>query len=257
MNHRRLVGIDLGIATAHTVRVLDGEGNDRGQAQGLAHCGEPDRGRGGGAGRVPGGHPAGGGDRADRAGVAADRSVLHRAAGTRCSGCRRRRPRTCAGSCPGTPRPTASTPTPWPGCRCSTRRGCGRCSCPAPSGPRWTGGSAPPTGSPARPPSTRRRIKDLVRQLLPISPLTGDLGAADLAVLERYADPRALLSGWAPARLTALIARASNDHQGAERARQWLDAAHASLELYGGHPAVEFTGLAAEVATEVRLLHAT
>ncbi len=27
MSHRRLVGIDLGIATAHTVRVLDGEGN--------------------------------------------------------------------------------------------------------------------------------------------------------------------------------------------------------------------------------------
>ena len=27
MDHRRLVGIDLGIATAHTVRVLDGEGN--------------------------------------------------------------------------------------------------------------------------------------------------------------------------------------------------------------------------------------
>ena len=27
MSERRLVGIDLGIATAHTVRVLDGEGN--------------------------------------------------------------------------------------------------------------------------------------------------------------------------------------------------------------------------------------
>ena len=26
MNHRRLVGIDLGIASAHTVRVLDGAG---------------------------------------------------------------------------------------------------------------------------------------------------------------------------------------------------------------------------------------
>jgi hypothetical protein len=26
MNHRRLVGIDLGIASAHTVRILDGEG---------------------------------------------------------------------------------------------------------------------------------------------------------------------------------------------------------------------------------------
>jgi len=26
MNHRRLVGIDLGITSAHTVRILDGEG---------------------------------------------------------------------------------------------------------------------------------------------------------------------------------------------------------------------------------------
>ena len=39
------------------------------------------------------------------------------------------------------------------------------------------------------------RIKDLVRQLLPMTPLTGDLGAADLAVLERWADPNALLKG--------------------------------------------------------------
>ena len=39
----------------------------------------------------------------------------------------------------------------------------------------------------------KRRIKDLVRQLLPMSPLTGDLGVADLAVLEHYADPNALL----------------------------------------------------------------
>jgi transposase len=35
----------------------------------------------------------------------------------------------------------------------------------------------------------KRRIKDLVRQLLPASPLVGELGQADLAVLERYADP--------------------------------------------------------------------
>lgn len=37
----------------------------------------------------------------------------------------------------------------------------------------------------------KRRIKDLVRQVLPMSPLSGDLGVADLVVLERYADPRA------------------------------------------------------------------
>ncbi len=33
----------------------------------------------------------------------------------------------------------------------------------------------------------KRRINDLVRQLLPMTPLTGDLGVADLAVLDRYA----------------------------------------------------------------------
>jgi transposase len=102
----------------------------------------------------------------------------------------------------------------------------------------------------------KTRIKDLTRQLLPASPLTGDLGAADLAVLERYADPRAL-TRLGEARLTTLIAKASHSHQGAERAAQWLDAARASLDLYRGHPAVDFPGLAAEVATEVRLLRAT
>ena len=45
----------------------------------------------------------------------------------------------------------------------------------------------------------KTRIKDLARQLLPLSPLTGDLGAADLAVLERYADPRALPGRAGPA----------------------------------------------------------
>jgi transposase len=102
----------------------------------------------------------------------------------------------------------------------------------------------------------KRRIKDLVRQLLPASPLTGDLGQADLAVLERYADPHALL-GVGQARLTRLIAKASHGQQGAARTTQWLAAAQAALELYGEHPAVAFAELAAEVASEVRLLAAT
>ena len=101
----------------------------------------------------------------------------------------------------------------------------------------------------------KARIRDLARQLLPMSPLAGDLGAADLAVLERYADPRALTRAGLP-RLTALIVKASRNHQGAERARQWLDAARASVDLYDGHPAVDLTGLAAEIATEIRLLRA-
>lgn len=101
----------------------------------------------------------------------------------------------------------------------------------------------------------KRRIKDLVRMLMPASPLTGEIGRSDLAVLERYADPNALLRA-GKARLTALIAKASNNHQGTERAEQWLAAARASVELYAGDGAVAFTDLAAEVATEVRLLRA-
>jgi transposase len=101
----------------------------------------------------------------------------------------------------------------------------------------------------------KRRIKDLARQLMPMTPLTGDLGVADLAVLERYADPHALVRLGAK-RLTTLIAKASNGQQGIDRARHWIDAADASIELYAGHPAVAFADLAAEIATEVRLLGA-
>jgi hypothetical protein len=153
----------------------------------MAGRGEPGRRRGGGAGGLPGGHAAGGGDRADRAA---------------------------------------------PGRRVRATD-------------RLTRTAA----------EHKRRIEDLARQLLPLSPLTSDLGAADLAVLERYADPREL-TRTGEAELTAVIAGASHNHQGAGRARQWLDAAQASLVLYDGHPAVDFTGLAAEVATEVRLLRA-
>jgi transposase len=99
------------------------------------------------------------------------------------------------------------------------------------------------------------RIKDLVRQLFPMTPLTGDLGAADLAVLERWADPNRLLTAGVK-RITAVIAKASHNHQGHDRALEWITAAQAAVELYDGHPAVAFADLAAEIATEVRLLHA-
>ena len=99
------------------------------------------------------------------------------------------------------------------------------------------------------------RIKDLVRQLMPMTPLTGDLGKADLAMLERYADPRALAAA-GMADLTRLIVTASNKQQGQQRAAQWRAAAAAAVDLYGDHPAVPYAELAAEVATEIRLLRA-
>lgn len=99
------------------------------------------------------------------------------------------------------------------------------------------------------------RIKDLVRQLMPATPLIGELGEADLAVLERWADPRALLAA-GPARLTEVIAKASHHHQGAERAAAWRAAASAAVELYAAYPAMPFSDLADEVVSEVRLLRA-
>jgi transposase len=100
----------------------------------------------------------------------------------------------------------------------------------------------------------KTRIKGLVRQLLPMTPLTGDLGKADLAVLERYADPRALLR-LGPAKLTTLISQASRGHHGQARAQAWISAAQAAIDLYGADdPAMAYADLAAEVATEVRLL---
>src|SRR6266849_468782 len=63
------------------------------------------------------------------------------------------------------------------------------------------------------------RIKDLARQLMPMTPLTADLGQADLAVLERYADPRALVKT-GETRLTRLITKVSHGQQGAERAAE-------------------------------------
>jgi transposase len=99
----------------------------------------------------------------------------------------------------------------------------------------------------------KTRIKDLVRQLMPATPLTGDIGQADLAVLEHYGDPRALLAA-GQAGLTQLITAVSHHQQGHDRARQWRDAAAAAAELYRDDPAVPFAELAAEVATEIRLL---
>ena len=76
------------------------------------------------------------------------------------------------------------------------------------------------------------RIKDLVRQLMPMTPLTGDLGKADLVVLERYADPRALLAA-GHGRADRADQPASRGHSRARRGPRSGAAAAAAIELYG------------------------
>jgi transposase len=254
MNHRRLVGIDLGIASAHTVRVLDGEGNvvakrkawptveslTEVETAALAGC--------------PAGtrlevivEPTGPAWLPIAVFFASRHHVMHRVSSAKAADLRRflsRHTKTNGIDADTLARlplfdPAGLQPLVLPGTERAALDRRVRAT------DRLTQQGA----------LHKRRIKDLARQLLPMTPLTGDLGVADLVVLERYADPNILLR-LGLKRLTAVIDKTSKGHQGIDRARQWISAAEASIELYGHHPAIAFADLAAEIATEVRLLRA-
>jgi len=104
----------------------------------------------------------------------------------------------------------------------------------------------------------KMRIRELARQVMPMldEAIGGELAHADIAVLERYGDPRRLLRA-GRARLTAVIHKASHGHHGSARAEAWLAVARQAIELYGDDPAVAFEDLAAEITGEARLWRAT
>ena len=104
----------------------------------------------------------------------------------------------------------------------------------------------------------KTRIRELARQVMPMldEAVTGVLGRGDIAVLERYGDPRAMLRA-GPARVSALMVKASHGHHGQDRAEAWLAVARKAVELYGDDPAVAFEDLAAELASEARLWRAS
>lgn len=254
MEHRRLVGIDLGIASAHTVRVLDGGGNtiakrkawptaeSLGEVEAVALAGCP-----AGTRLEVVVEPTGPAWLPIAVFFARRGHVVHRVSSAKAADLRRflsRHTKTNGIDADTLARlplfdPAGLQPLQLPSVERAALDRRVRAT------DRLTRLGA----------EHKVRIKDLVRQLLPMTPLTGDLGAADLAVLERWADPNALLRA-GHKRVTAVIVKASNNHQGTERAAQWVAAAQAAVELYDGHPAVAFCDLAAEVATEVRLLRA-
>ncbi|MBY5163117.1 transposase [Salsipaludibacter albus] len=102
----------------------------------------------------------------------------------------------------------------------------------------------------------KRRLIELARQAIPTigTVLASPLSRTDLAVLERYADPRRL-AAVRPDRLTALIHRVAHGHgDPAAKAEAFRSAARAALDLYGDHAAISFDSLADEITTEIRLI---
>ena len=245
MTQGRLVGIDLGIASAHTVRVLREDGSEVCRRRCWPRLDSPLETE---AAALAGAPPE------VRLEVVIEPTgpawlpvaVCFTGRGHAVYRSARPRPPISAASSPATPSPTASTRDPGSPAPGRSRR---PAAAPAPGGRRRQPRPPGPGHLPAHATGCRAQAadQDLVRQLLPTIPLQGALGRADLAVLERTgAHPGRLLAMGKP-RLNRLISRASNEHLGEERAQAWLDAAHRALELCGDHPALAF-----EIAPPIR-----
>jgi transposase len=103
----------------------------------------------------------------------------------------------------------------------------------------------------------KNRIRALALAMIPTigAALSEGLNHTDLAVLERYANPRVLLAA-GPARLTRLIVATSRGQLGQAKTQALRTAAAEAVALWDGDRAVALDDLAAEIATEVRLVHA-
>ncbi len=106
--------------------------------------------------------------------------------------------------------------------------------------------------------ATRKvRIRDLARQLMPTSgrALSKQLCRADLEVLRAYGNPKDLLAAGVDV-IEALITDVSRGMHGQAKAEAFLAAAGEAVALYGDTDAVAFEALAADLATEITLLDA-
>ncbi|MGH3368799.1 MAG: IS110 family transposase [Nocardioidaceae bacterium] len=106
--------------------------------------------------------------------------------------------------------------------------------------------------------ATRKtRIRDLARQLMPTAgqAMSRHLSRTDLEVLRAWGDPRTLVAQGLEA-LTTFVTEVSQTMYGRPKAEAWLDAAGEAVALYGDTDAVPFEALAADLATEIALLEA-
>jgi transposase len=101
------------------------------------------------------------------------------------------------------------------------------------------------------------RIRDLARQLMPTSgqAFSARIARADLAILRVWGDPRTLAVQGIEA-LTEFVTTISQGMHGRAKVQAWLQAAAEAVRLYGDTDAVPFAALAADLATEIGLLEA-
>lgn len=106
--------------------------------------------------------------------------------------------------------------------------------------------------------ATRKvRIRDLARQLMPTcgQAMSAQLSRTDLEVLRAFGDPNVLVNQDIET-LTEFVVAVSHRMYGRPKAAAWLAAASDAVALYGDSDAVAFEALAADLATEIALLDA-
>jgi transposase len=106
--------------------------------------------------------------------------------------------------------------------------------------------------------ATRKvRIRDLARQLMPTSAraLSKQLSRSDLEVLRAWGNPKELVAAGVDS-VDELIQSVGRGMHGRSKAEAFVAAATEALALYGDTDAVPFEALAADLATEIALLEA-
>lgn len=103
----------------------------------------------------------------------------------------------------------------------------------------------------------KRRIRDLARQLMPTAgaAMSRQLSRTDLEILRAFGDPRSLVAQGIEA-LSDFVVEVSQKMYGRPKAKAWLAAAEEAIALYGDTDAVPFEALAADLSTEIALLDA-
>lgn len=103
----------------------------------------------------------------------------------------------------------------------------------------------------------KRRIRDLARQLMPTAgvAMSHQLSRTDLEILRAFGNPNTLVTQGIET-LTGFVETISQTMYGRAKAQAWLDAAEEAIALYGDSDAVPFEALAADLATEIALLDA-